>query len=149
MSTEKNLFYDAKFIYNKISKRHKNISIVARSLGTGIATYITKNSQVSKLILVTPYDSIVNMAKDKYPFYPIHLILKDQYNSVQRVKDIKIPTLILLASEDKTIPAKYSNNLIKAFNNKDLKIITIKDSGHGSIIKKKEYYKEMNLFFKY
>ena len=43
------------------------------------------------------------MAKDKYPFYPITYILKDQYNSIERVSNIIIPTMIFLASSDETI----------------------------------------------
>ena len=88
----------------------------------------------------------MGMAKDKYPFYPISFILKDHYNSLKRVKNIRSKTLVLLASKDETIEAKYSNNLIKAFNPKILTVKTIKDSGHNSIIKKEDYFKEMRLF---
>ncbi|NQY22933.1 MAG: alpha/beta fold hydrolase [Campylobacteraceae bacterium] len=144
--SEKNLFNDAKFIYKKIQKEHKNIILIGRSLGTGIAAYLGEKFSFSKIILVTPYDSIMGMAKDKYPFYPISFILKDHYNSLKRVKNIRSKTLVLLASKDETIEAKYSNNLIKAFNPKILTVKTIKDSGHNSIIKKEDYFKEMRLF---
>lgn len=144
--TEKNLFFDASFIYTKIQKEHKNITVVGRSLGSGIASYIAQKFEIFKLVLVTPYDSIVNMAKDKYPYYPISLILKDKYDSLERVKNLSVKTLIILASEDKTVPAKYSNNLINAFNKKNLRVKTIKDSGHGTIVDKDEYLKELSLF---
>ena len=144
--SEKNLFNDANVIYKKIQKEHKNIILIGRSLGTGIAAYLGEKFSFSKIILVTPYDSIMGMAKDKYPFYPISFILKDHYNSLKRVKNIRSRTLVLLASKDETIEAKYSNNLIKAFNPKILTVKTIKDSGHNSIIKKEDYFKEMRLF---
>lgn len=88
------------------------------------------------------------MAKDKYPFYPLNSIMKDPYNTDKLAKDIHIPILILLASKDETINEKYSDNLIKAFKDNNLKVITIENSGHGSIIDKKDYYKNMSLFFK-
>ena len=88
------------------------------------------------------------MAKDKYPFYPLNSIMKDPYNTYKLAKDIHIPILILLASIDETINEKYSDNLIKAFKDNNLKVITIENSGHGSIIDKKDYYKNMSLFFK-
>ncbi len=84
---------------------------------------------------MTPYDSILNMAKDKYPFYPIKYILEDQFNSIDRVKDISSPTLVLLASKDKTIDIKYSKNLIKEFNSSVLKVKTISNSNHKNIIR--------------
>ena len=146
--TETNLFYDAQFIYKEISKTHENISIIGRSLGTGVATYIAESREINKLVLVTPYDSILHMAQDKYPFYPISLILKDQYNSIQRVSNLKIPTLIFLAQEDKTIKSKYSNSLIQAFNPSVLTIKTIKDSGHKTIVEKEDYIHSLYEFFK-
>jgi len=148
-ASEKNLFNDAKFIYKKIQTKHQDIALIGRSLGTGIATYLGEKLNFSKIILVTPYDSIVGMAKDKYPFYPISMILKDHYNSLKRVKNIRTKTLVLLASKDETINEKYSNNLIKAFNPKVLSVKTIKDSGHNTIIKKEEYFKEIRLFLEF
>ncbi len=143
---EKNLYNDAIYIYKNIAKRHKNISLIGRSLGTGIATYLASNVKIKKMVLVTPYDSILNMAKDKYPFYPITYILKDQYNSIERVSNIIIPTMIFLASSDETINTRYSNNLIKEFNPLNLSVKTIKESGHKNIIKKEEYFIELNKF---
>ncbi|NQY21968.1 MAG: alpha/beta fold hydrolase [Campylobacteraceae bacterium] len=144
--TQKNLFYDARFIYKEVIKRHKNISVIGRSLGTGIAAYLASNEKVSKLILTTPYDSIINMAKDKYPFYPLDSIMKDPYNTDKLAKDINIPILIVLASKDETINEKYSDNLIKAFKENNLKVITIEDSGHGSIIDSNNYYKSRVIY---
>ena len=43
---------------------------MGRSLGSGIATYIAANRPVSHLILITPYDSILNIVKAKLPFIP-------------------------------------------------------------------------------
>lgn len=146
--TEKNLYNDATYIYNQIAKKHKSISVIGRSLGTGVATYVASTSKVDKLVLVTPYDSILNMAKDKYPFYPIDYILEDQYNSIQRVEDIDIPTLIFLASNDETIKADYSYNLIEKFEPSQLSVKTIQNSGHKSIVEKQEYYDQMQGFLK-
>ena len=146
--TEKNLYKDAKYIYDKISKRHENIDVVGRSLGTGIATYIASNSKIRKLVLVTPYDSILNIAKDKYPFFPIEYILTDQYNSINRAKKIDSPTLIFLASEDKTVEIKYSKNLIKEFKPRLLTVKTISSSNHKNIIDKMEYFKNLKEFLK-
>ncbi|MFK2823768.1 alpha/beta hydrolase [Arcobacter sp. YIC-80] len=148
IATEKNLYKDAKYIFEKISKRHQSIDVIGRSLGTGIATHLASNSKIRKLILVTPYDSILNMARDKYPFYPIKYILKDQYNSINRVKKIVYPTLIFLASEDKTVKHKYSKNLIKEFKPSLLTVKTIANTNHKNIVDKIQYFKNLKEFLK-
>jgi len=72
------------------------------------------------MVLITPYDSILHLAQDKYPIYPISLMLKDKYNSVNRIKNIKSATLIILAEYDEIIPKKYSKKLIEAFPSSQL-----------------------------
>ncbi|MGB6328819.1 MAG: hypothetical protein WBF48_07815 [Halarcobacter sp.] len=88
------------------------------------------------------------MAEDKYFFYPIKYILKDQYNSINRAKKIDFPTLIFLASEDKTVKIKYSKNLIKEFKPTLLTVKTILSSNHKNIIDKMEYFKNLKEFLK-
>jgi pimeloyl-ACP methyl ester carboxylesterase len=144
--SEKNLYNDATFLYKKIAKQHKDITVIGRSLGTGIATYIASTLKVKKMILVTPYDSILKMAQDKYPFYPIRYILEDQYNSIHRVENIKVPTLILLASHDETIPASYSYTLIDKFNPTNLSVLTLENTGHNTIIHKEAYFNALKDF---
>ena len=108
--TEQALYSDALFIYDKISKKHKNISVIGRSLGTGVATFLASKRAITKMILVTPYDSFQNLAQQQYPIYPISFLLKDKYNSSSRVKDINSATLIILAEHDSVIPLNSSTN---------------------------------------
>ena len=63
-----------------------------------------KDKIVDKLILITAYDSITEIAKKHYPFLPVNLMIKHAFNSKEHVKNLKIPTLILSAEHDKIIP---------------------------------------------
>ena len=63
--TEKLLYEDALFIFDEIKKNKSNISIIGRSLGTGIATHIAALRDINNLILITPYYSIKSLAKKK------------------------------------------------------------------------------------
>ena len=113
--SEESIYDDALLIYDKLTSKHKNISIIGRSLGSGVATYVSSKRNVRKLILITPFDSIENIAKEKFPFYPIELILSDKYDSIDRAKYIKAKTLILMAKNDTLIPNKNSIKLYNAF----------------------------------
>ena len=76
-STEKGIFSDILFLFDKIHKEHKKIHALGRSLGTGVVTYLASNRPIEKMILITPYDSIKNIAQKRFPIYPIFLLLKD------------------------------------------------------------------------
>jgi len=138
-ATEENLLNDALYIFDQISKNHENITIVGRSLGSGVASHVASHRNVAKAILVTPYDSIQNIALRRYPMLPIPILLKHKFESWKKVKKITAPTLILIAETDKVVPRQHTENLIKHFKKIDPKVVTIKDSNHGSIINKVEY----------
>ena len=147
--SEEGLFSDALALYDYIRESHDNISIGGRSIGSGIAAYVASKRDIRKLALITPYNSIREIAQDKYPIYPMKLLLKDQYDTGSIVKDIAAETLIITAENDTLIPSKYSNNLIEKFKELkkvDLKTIEIKGRGHGDISSDDKYFKAMQKF---
>jgi uncharacterized protein len=52
--SEKLLVADAQAIYDDISRRHEQVAVMGRSLGSGVATAVAATRPVEKLILVTP-----------------------------------------------------------------------------------------------
>ena len=144
--SEKALYEDALALYDEVAKKHERISIGGRSLGSGIATYVAAHREVSKLALITPYDSIVSVAQGRYPFYPASLLLKDKYDSLSRAKKIKSETFIVIAQNDKVIPRVHAQRLIDAFQKEQLKVTIIKNRGHMDISDDARYYKIMQDF---
>ena len=144
--SEKAIYADALALYDDVAKKHERISIGGRSLGTGVATYVASHRKVSKLALITPYDSIAVVAQERYPFYPASLLLKDKYDSLSRVKDITSQTFIVMAENDKVIPKIHTQRLIEAFKKEQLKVTIIKNRGHMDISDDAVYYKIMQDF---
>lgn len=145
-ATEEGLYSDALKLYDTIKLKHKYISIGGRSLGSGIAIYVAAHREVSKLALITPYDSIINVAQGMYPIFPMSFLLHDKYDSVSRVKDIKAKTLIVIAQNDNVITREHTQNLIDAFKTAQLQVMTIKNRGHIDISSDAKYYKIMQKF---
>ena len=145
-ATEIGLYSDALKLYDKVKKSHQSIVVGGRSLGTAIATYVAAHREVSKLALITPFDSIVHIAQGRYPIYPVSLLLHDRYDSASRVKDIKAKTFIVIAQNDKVISKQSTQNLIDAFDPKQLEITTITNRGHQDISSDEKYYKVMQDF---
>jgi len=145
-ASEAGLYSDALKLYDSIKSKHKTISIGGRSLGTGIATYVAAHRKVDKLALITPYDSIVNVAQAMYPYYPVGFLLNDSYDSLGRVKDIKAKVLIVMAENDQVILKERTQNLISAFDHRQLEVVVIKNRGHIDISSDEKYYKIMQDF---
>ncbi len=144
--SQKNIFDNAIFVYNKIKPNHQNISTIGRSLGTGVAIYTASKKDIRNLVLITPYDSITNVAQGRYPIFPISLLIKDPFNSLQYIANIKSNILVLRASSDKVVPHKYANNLIKHLKKDNTIVKTISNTTHGTIITNQFLYKNISDF---
>lgn len=146
LASEQGLYSDALKLYDSVKPKHKRISIGGRSLGSGIAVYVAANREVSKLALITPFDSIVNVAQEMYPLYPVSFLLDDQYDSLSRIKEIKAKTFIVTAQNDQVITKERTQELIDAFDPALLKVEMIENRGHMDISSDVKYYKIMQEF---
>ncbi|WP_072682396.1 alpha/beta hydrolase [Arcobacter sp. LA11] len=144
--TEKNLFADGLKVFDEIKLKHKSISLMGRSLGSGIASYISSKKEVEKLVLITPYDSILNVAKEAYSFLPVSFLLKDKYESFKYVSNIKASTLILYAKKDEVINPKRTKRLINEFKKEQISSVIIKNANHNDISNFKEYSLKLSNF---
>ncbi len=82
----------------------EDIIIYGESLGTGIATEIAQNNNFAGLILETPFTSMIEAAKNFYPYIPVSLILKDKYKNNLKIKNVNIPVLVMHGETDQIVP---------------------------------------------
>ena len=117
--TEKNLYHDAEEAVKWLNNRginNKNIILYGESLGTGVATELGKQNIFGGIILESPFTSIAKTAKIYYPYLPIDLILKDRYDSIEKIQNITIPILIMHGKKDNIVPQKMGLELFEKAN---------------------------------
>ena len=117
--TEKNLYNDAKKSVewlNNTGIENKNIILYGESLGTGVAVEIGQNNKFNSIILESPYTSMYKAAKIYYPYLPVKFLLKDKYDSEKKIKNIKIPVLIMHGKKDQIIPFNMGKKLFEIAN---------------------------------
>ena len=144
--SEAALFTDAVAVYDHVHAKFPHVTVIGRSLGSGVAVYLASVRKVDKLILITPYDSIENVAKKHFPIFPIGLLLKDKFDSASRVKDLTAKTLILIAENDKTIPRENADLLVQQFPSDKVVVKTLAGTNHDSITSGAEYLKLISDF---
>ena len=84
-----------------------SIAVVGESLGTGAAVRVAAEYSVGALILGAPYTATTDVAAAQYPWLPVRLLMKDKFRSVDYVKDITAPTLVLHGTSDQVIPYRF------------------------------------------
>jgi pimeloyl-ACP methyl ester carboxylesterase len=142
--SESALFEDAIALYDHVTVRHKNISLIGRSLGSGVAIYLASHRLVKRMALVTPYDSIASVAQTHYPYFPVRLLIKDPFDSISRASDLSAQVLVILAESDEVIPRAHSEVLIAALD--DVQLWIAEAAGHNSVGSHAEYGVQLQRF---
>ena len=109
----------------------QNIVIFGRSLGSGVGVQLAAARPASGVILVAPYDSMVELGKHHYPFLPVSWLLKHRFESIERAPHITAPLLCLVAERDEIIPIVHSRRLYDAWAGAK-RWVELKGAGHNS-----------------
>ncbi|MEA1923651.1 MAG: alpha/beta hydrolase [Pseudomonadota bacterium] len=144
--TESALCDDAVTIFDALADKHRDISVIGRSLGSGVAVHLASLRPVKKLVLVTPFASLIGVAKAHLPFLPVSTLLKERYNSAAKTSEIKAQVLMIIAENDEIIPRKQSDMLLEAFAEKPCEVVIIPGAGHNTLDNFDLYHKTLKRF---
>jgi pimeloyl-ACP methyl ester carboxylesterase len=143
--SERALVDDAVVLYDRLRARHDEISVVGRSLGSGVAIELASRRAVSRLALVTPFDSLVNVARDHFRWLPVGLLMLDRYDSASRAPAIRTPALVVIAEFDEVVPRARSDALVAALPTAP-RVVVLEGAGHNEIDLDPRYLDELAMF---
>lgn len=146
--SESALFSDALFAYDTLTAATvHNGKIVAfgRSLGSGVAVYLSAQRRIDALVLVTPYDSIRNVARRRFPWLPVSLLIRHPFDSLALAPSLDIPALFLVAQYDEVIPLPHARNLADFWGG-SAQWVLIEDTSHNSIGAEADYWSSIRRF---
>ena len=130
---------DALALFDKVHAEHPNVVVVGRSLGSGVAIRLASQRPASRLVLVTPYDSIGELAALQFPYFPVRWLLIDKYESGRYAPRITVPTLIVTAEHDEVIPRASTETLYRRFARGVTVLKVIPGAGHNTISENPAY----------
>jgi pimeloyl-ACP methyl ester carboxylesterase len=131
--SEAALHNDALALFDMARANHQDIVVVGRSLGTGIAIRLATQREASRLVLVTPYDSLQELAAAQFPLFPVRWLLGDKYESNRHAPGIAAPTTIVLAEHDEVIPRASTERLFTRFAPGVAKLTVVPGTGHNTV----------------
>ena len=85
-------------------------------MGTGIATEIAQNKNFAGVILESPFTSMIDAGKTKYPYLPVRFLLKDKYENNKKIKNIHSPILIMHGKVDNIVPFYMGEKMYELAN---------------------------------
>ncbi|MBX7148747.1 alpha/beta hydrolase [bacterium] len=105
---------------------------LGESIGTGVACGVAEALLPQHLILVSPFSSLIDAAHYHYPWLPVRLLLPDTYQSLERLKKISVPLLIVHGSQDSIIPFDLGKKLYESYNGPK-KLLVLEGYDHNNL----------------
>jgi pimeloyl-ACP methyl ester carboxylesterase len=133
------LIADALLLFDRVHTDHPRVVVIGRSLGSGVAVHIASERAVERLILVTPYDSLLNVAATQFRYFPLSWLMLDKFESWRFAPKVTAPTLLIAAQHDEVIPFTSTEALYQHLPQTLAKLTIIPGVSHNSISESPEY----------
>ena len=111
----------AKKWLNENGINDKSIILYGESLGTAVAVDLASKNNFAGIILESPFTSMIKLAKKYYPYLPVTILLKDKYESENKLKKINAPILIMHGKKDTIVPFEMGEEIFNKSNNPKFK----------------------------
>jgi hypothetical protein len=86
--------------------------VIGESLGSGVAAAAARaDGNVNALLLITPWDTLKNVASYHYPWVPVSWVLRDKYDSVANLAQFRGRSAVVVAEGDDVVPARFGRTL--------------------------------------
>lgn len=91
------------------------VLVVGESLGAGVAAaaFALAHEPIAGLLLITPWDRLLNVAQHHYPWLPVRWLLRDRYDSQQHLAQASVPIAVVVAERDTIVPARFGEQLYR------------------------------------
>jgi fermentation-respiration switch protein FrsA (DUF1100 family) len=113
--SEDGLMRDARAVLGALPKDHGAVVLWGQSLGTGVAARMASEGRAGALILQSPYTSVADVAARRYPFFPVHWLMRDPFDTLSVVDKIGVPVLIMSGTADAVVPHDMAQMLTARF----------------------------------
>ncbi|MFO0547936.1 MAG: alpha/beta fold hydrolase [Polyangiaceae bacterium] len=108
--------------------------LVGHSLGTGVAVEMAVRGYGAKLVLVSPFTSMVDMVSRFTPLIPTSWVVRDRFDNLEKAPRIPIDTLIVHGDQDTLVPIAMARALESATPRSELVIFS--GGGHNDLFRR-------------
>lgn len=119
-ASSEQIIIDCESVYDyltlRLGIRPQNIIVFGRSIGSGPATHLAAHRRVGGLILMSPYTSIRDVAKN-IAGSVMQYFVADRFRNIDKMKNISCAVCFLHGMKDKLIPVKHSQDLKQELEN--------------------------------
>ena len=108
--------------------------VYGHSLGGAVAIDVARNNpQVDGLILESTFTSIRELARQyAWGWLPVDLVLTQRFDSLEKIAEVRAPTLFVHGKEDRLVPPEMAEQLYAA-STAPKRLLIVDGAGHSNI----------------
>lgn len=116
--SEQGLFQDVRAACDLVHRRWRvgfeRMLLFGHSLGGAVAIDGAMHRPVAGLIVQSSFTQIRDMARHIFQDFPLHIIARNEFRSIEKVAELAMPKLFIHGTEDGTIPLVIGESLYDA-----------------------------------
>ncbi|MHC4836542.1 MAG: alpha/beta hydrolase [Planctomycetota bacterium] len=116
--TEKGTIIDIKTCWDWLIEekgvRPEEIILFGRSLGGSVAAAVANDVNPACLVVESAFTSFDDIGSHYYPWLPVRLFTRYRYNTLEAVKQIHCPLLVIHSLDDEIVPYKFGRQIFAA-----------------------------------
>ena len=120
------------YLHGTLGVARERTVLQGQSLGSGVAVEMARRGQGTRMVLITPYTSMVDMGAKLFPWLPVRLLAKDRFDSAAKAPGLGLPVLIVHGTRDEVIPVDMGRTLGGLFPQATVRLIEGKQ--HNTVI---------------
>ena len=117
--SEKGVREDARaawqWVTEELGTEPARVAIHGRSLGGGVAAHLASTVDPGALVLESTFTSLVDLAKEHYPFLPVSRLLEHRFMTRDLAEEVHCPVLVAHGSADTLIDVHHGKELARLF----------------------------------
>lgn len=90
------------------------IVLFGESLGGAVAAWLAMNEKPGMLALASVFTSVPDMAAKIYPFLPVRLLSRFDYNTIEYLQSVTCPVFVAHSRQDEIVPFAHGQALYQA-----------------------------------
>lgn len=107
------------------------VVVVGRSIGGGVATAIAAEQGAGALILQSTFTRLTDAAAERFPWLPVQLVMRNRYDSLDRLSRYDGPLLISHGTTDEVIPYEHGQQLFESSPSKKKQFLELAGRTHN------------------
>jgi uncharacterized protein len=92
----------------------KRMIIFGASLGGGVAVELASRKPHGAVVLIKTFTSLPDVAQSKFPWLPVHWLMRNRMPSVDRIRSVDGPVFIAHGDADQVVPFALGEQLFAA-----------------------------------